>query len=77
MWIPPEKQRQSWEVIRATFGEYRSLEFAELVELPGFHVYRFKATFSKGGSRPEVRVVLDTQNKVSGLWCKHWSPVMM
>lgn len=76
--LPPDVQRQSHESIRGIFGDYQSLEFAEAVvapELPGLVVYRFRGTFSKTApaTRPEVRVVIDSQGKVAGFWCKVWS----
>lgn len=79
--LPPAKQRESYEAIRGTFGDYRSLEFAEAVaapELPGLVVYRFRGTFSKTSptTRPEVRVVVDGQGKVAGFWCKVWSKAL-
>jgi hypothetical protein len=39
-------------------------------------LYRFKGTFSKGGSPAEVRVVYDTDGKLSGFWIKPWKDVL-
>jgi hypothetical protein len=35
-------------------------------------VYRFKGTYSRTSEQPEIRVVFDSQGKISGLWLKPW-----
>ena len=73
--LPSRTQREAYGQIKAGFGDFQSMEFAEAVaseELPNMVVYRFRGTFSETKSRPEVRVVLDGHNKVSGFWCKLW-----
>lgn len=73
--LPPAAQKGAYQNIKAMFGEFQSLEFVEAVVSPNLAemvVYRFRAQFSGTSQRPEIRVVLDEQGKVSGFWCKPW-----
>jgi len=75
--LTPEAQQMAIGNIRAMLGDLQSLAFAKAVStpsMPGFVVYRFKGAFAKEPG--EVRVVLDQQGKVAGLWVKPWQDMM-
>ena len=74
--LSPELQKQSFEQIRAIFGDYQGMTFVEALTarflFPRGTVYRFKGTYSRASAQPEIRVVFDSAGKVSGLWLKPW-----
>ena len=74
--LSPELQKQSFEQIRAIFGDYQGMTFVEVLTarflFPRGTVYRFKGSYSRASAQPEIRVVFDSAGKVSGLWIKHW-----
>jgi len=75
--FPPDVQKQSYATIKANFGDFKDMQFAEALTSPAFLryiVYRFRADFSDTPARPEVRVVLDTDKKVGGFAVKLWNP---
>jgi len=78
--LTPELQKQSFEQIRSIFGDYRGMTFVEALTarclLPRGTVYRFKGTYSRTAEQPEIRVVFDSQGKISGLWLKPWGDEM-
>jgi len=68
-------QRSSYESIRGLFGEYRSMQFAEAWKMEAdqtYIIYRFKGTFDGTGDKPEIRITLDSNNKLAGLWIMPW-----
>lgn len=73
--LPPERQKEVINSIRGKLGEFQSMEFVEAVAsqaMPGIIVYRFKGKFSKSPEIPEIRVAMDQQGKVAGLWIVPW-----
>jgi hypothetical protein len=75
--FPPDVQKQSYATIKANFGDFKDMQFAEAVASPAFPryiVYRFRADFSDTPARPEVRVVLDKDKKVGGFAAMLWNP---
>ncbi|MGO9118877.1 MAG: DUF3887 domain-containing protein [Desulfomonilaceae bacterium] len=75
--FPPDVQKQFYATIKANFGDFKDIQFAEAVTSPAFPryiVYRFRADFSDTPARPEVRVVLDKDKKVGGFAVKLWNP---
>jgi hypothetical protein len=78
--LSPELQKQSFEQIRAMFGDYRGMTFVEALTarflLPKGTVYRFKGMYSRTSENPEIRVVFDSDGKISGLWLKPWNDEM-
>jgi hypothetical protein len=74
--LTPELQKQSFEQISSTFGEFRGMTFVEALTarflIPRGNVYRFRATYSQSSEQPEIRVVFDSNGKISGLWLKPW-----
>lgn len=73
--LTPKRQKETYQAIKGLFGSYESLTFIEawgpVKGLPSV-VYRFKARFSNSGERPEIRVVIDRDGKLSGFWIKPW-----
>ena len=68
-------QRLSYMQIEAGYGEFRSMEFYELVKedsTNGNELYRFRSTFGQE-SLMEVRSVLDKQGKLAGFFVLPWS----
>jgi len=75
--FPSDVQKQSYATIKANFGDFKDMQFAEAVTSPAFPryiVYRFRADFSDTPARPEVRVVVDKERKVGGFAVKLWNP---
>lgn len=73
--LHPDAQREAYEAVRNEFGDFESVDYVETVAPrngASLRVYRFRGTFT-GATRPEVRVVLDGDGKLSGLWVKPWS----
>jgi hypothetical protein len=74
--LSPELQRQSFEQIKSMFGDFRGMTFVEALTarflLPRGTVYRFKGSYSGASEQPEIRVVFDSDGKISGLWIKLW-----
>jgi hypothetical protein len=75
--LTPQLQEQSFKQIKNMFGDYRGLDFVEALTarflFPRGTVYRFKGSYSQTSSQPEIRVVIDSAGKVSGLWIKPWN----
>jgi hypothetical protein len=73
--LTPEMQKQSYEQIRGMFGDFQSLEYAETwmpTDGSSLFIFRFKGRFARTETAPEIRVVLDGEGKLSGLWIKPW-----
>ena len=73
--MTPELQRQAYEQLKSSFGEFKSLEYAETwtLEDPNtMFVIRMKGTFEGSQEPLEIRVVVNNSNKVMGLWLKPW-----
>jgi hypothetical protein len=77
--LSPERQEQAYEQFKGMFGDFESLEYVEtLVPTDGssLFIFRFKGKFSKTEATPEVRIVLDGEQKLSGFWVKPWNNSM-
>ena len=72
-----EIQRHSYQQIRQLFGTFEGLDFVETRSIesqPHLLIHRFKGRYSTAS--PEVRVVLDQDGKLAGLWIKPWQEQM-
>ena len=72
-----EAQRHSYQQIRQLFGTFESLDFVETRSIenqPHLLIYRFRGRYSTAS--PEVRVVLDQDGKLTGLWIKPYQDQM-
>jgi hypothetical protein len=73
--LTPEKQTQFYQYFSGEFGTYQSLEYAETWKYSGQEtmiIVRFKGICDGDKVTPEIRVVLDKDNKVAGFWLKPW-----
>jgi len=72
--LSPEKQEASYDQIKGMFGDFESLSYYEAcIPTEGAiqTVYRFKGKFES--AFPEIRVVINEENKLSGFWIKPWN----
>ena len=77
--LTPERQKAVYEQLESKFGGYESMEYAETWESSddsGTMIFRFKAKFSKSPSLLEIKVVVNRDNKIAGLWIKPWSDLL-
>ncbi len=68
-----EIQRHSYQQLRQLFGTFEGLDFVETHSIenqPNLLIHRFRGRYSTAS--PEVRVVLDQEGKLTGLWIKPW-----
>ena len=68
-------QEASYESIQSMFGEYESMAFAEAWTMEAdqvYTIYRFRGTFDATDDKPEIRIVLDRENKLAGFWIRPW-----
>ena len=74
--LSPSLQKQSFEQIKAMFGDFQGMTFVEALTarflFPKGTIYRFKGSYSETSEQPEIRVVFDSQGKISGLLLKPW-----
>ncbi len=70
-----EAQRQNHRTIRQLFGAFEGLDYIEtrfMDSQPHLLIHRFKGRYGAAPNVPEVRVVLDRDGKLAGLWIKPW-----
>ena len=73
-----EVQRHSHQQLRQLFGTFEGLDFVETHSIesqPNLLIHRFRGRYSTAS--PEVRVVLDQDGKLTGLWIKPWQEQML
>jgi len=73
--LSTEKQKLSYEQIKGLFGEFRTISYYEscVPKAGAFYVvYRFKGKF-ESSDIPEIRVVINKENKLAGFWIKPWN----
>ena len=73
-----EIQRHSYQQLRQLFGTFEGLDFVETHSIenqPHLLIHRFRGRYSTAS--PEVRVVLDQDGKLVGLWIKPWQEQML
>ena len=73
-----ENQLKFYDYIKNLYGDFESLEYAETwrQETSGMNIYRLKATFSNAKKLVEIRIVLDGNNKIAGIFQKIWSDIL-
>ena len=72
-----EFQRYLHQKSQQIFGTFEGLDFVETRSIesqPHLLIYRFRGRYSTAS--PEVRVVLDQDGKLAGLWVKPWQDQM-
>ena len=74
-----QSQKTFYEQLKAQFGEFQSLVYAETWIQEGnstMKIFRFKGDFAKSNKKLEIRVVLDSNDKIAGFWIKPWSDML-
>ncbi len=74
-----EVQRRSHQTIRQLFGAFEGLDYVETrstEDQPHLLIHRFKGRYGAASRSLEVRVVLDRDGKLAGLWIKPWQEQM-
>jgi len=77
--LPPEKQNQLYQYFKEQFGIYQSLEYVETWKYSREEIMiivRFKGICDQSKEIPEIRVVVDKDNKIAGFWMKPWEEEM-
>ena len=70
-----EVQRRNHQTIRQLFGAFEGLDYIEtryMDSQPHLLIHRFKSRYKAASRPPEVRVVLDRDGRMAGLWIKPW-----
>ena len=70
-----QTQEAVYKQVHEQFGNYKGLEFVEAMKSDNdqdYTMYRFKGTFSGITQGPEIRVVLDHDQKLAGFWILPW-----
>ena len=78
--LTPERQEEAWEEISGIYGDYESIRFDsvwEPIDGTKLTIYRFRARFTDVKPDPELRIILDGNGKLSGLWVKPWRPMLV
>ena len=72
--LSPEKQKVAYDQVKGMFGEFNSMNYYETcVPKDGtfLTVYRFKGKFESSAT-PEIRIVINKDNKLASFWIKPW-----
>ncbi len=75
----PENQRRNHQTIRQLFGAFEGLDYIEtrfMDSQPHLLIHRFRGRYGATTQQPEVRVVLDHDGGLAGLWIKPWKDQM-
>ena len=72
--LTAEKQKQAYTQVKSGFGEFKSLAYAQAWSDSNSKmvIYRFTGIFGNG-NKLEIRVVLNQQGKIAGLFIKPWA----
>lgn len=74
-----EKQLQTYGAIRELFGDYQSLTFVEAYQTltePTYRIFRFQGKFERDNAQPEVRLVIDKDEKLAGFSIVPWQDTL-
>ncbi len=77
--LTPERQQQACEENRARYGKLERLHLMAVARPKGgsaLRIFRFRGEFTNAVERPEIRVVLDGQNRLAGIWLRPWNEKM-
>ena len=73
--MTPNFQKQTYDQIKKTFGNFESLKYSGTwveKENNDFQIIRLKGKFENHKTPLEIRVVINSSNKIAGLWVKPW-----
>ena len=75
--MTPQWQESFHKQIRAAFGDYQGVMFTEMATscfyYPRRFVYRFKGSFSRMPQQPQIRITLDSNDKIFLVWLARYS----
>ncbi len=74
--LTPDRQQEACDFLQEKYGTIEGLSIGEVlqtVETADFRIYRFKGSFKETKELAEVRVTLDKNGKMSGLWTMPWA----
>lgn len=77
--LTEENQKAVYKKLKDQFGDFQSLEYSETwiqSNDNSMQIFRFKSDFEKSNKKLEVRVVLDSSQKIAGFWIKPWSDIL-
>ena len=70
-----EMQQQACDFLAENYGQLSRLELGEVlqsVKTAEYRIYRFKANFQETKAQAEVRITLNKEDKLSGVWTMPW-----
>lgn len=70
-----EKQREACDYLQQTFGKFLDLSLGEVLRSVGsndFRIYRYKGSFEGTDEIAEIRITLNKEGKMSGIWTRPW-----
>lgn len=72
--ITPEKLSKTCKSIHKRNGDFEGMAFMEAIydKREKSTIYRFKATYEKTAVPKEIRVIMNKDNKISGITSKEW-----
>ena len=73
--LTEDMQKQSYQNLKDQFGDFESLNYTETwiySKDTTLRFFRFKADFNKSNGKLEVRVVLNGEGKIAGIWITPW-----
>jgi uncharacterized protein YdeI (BOF family) len=77
--LTEQNQKAGYKILKDNFGDFKSLQYAETwisKNNPDYQIIRLKGDFEKSNQKLEIRVILDSSNKIAGFWIKPWSDTL-
>ena len=74
--LTAQRQQEACDYLQKQYGTFVDLSIGEVLqtaETADFRIYRFKGRFQETEDLAEVRVTLDKQGKMSGIWTMPWA----
>ena len=72
--MTPARQDSIYELINAEYGKFVSMEYvsAWAEEKKSLTAFRFRGEFEKTDNRPEIRIMLSSEDSLDGFWIRPW-----
>ena len=77
--LTEQSQKAVYEQLKAQVGDFKLLVYSETWIQEGnstIKIFRFKGDFEKSNKKLEIRVVLNSDDKIAGFWIKPWSDML-
>lgn len=74
--LTSDRQQEACNFLQEKYGTIEGLSIGEVlqtIETAEFRIYRFKGSFKETKELAEVRITLDKNGKMSGLWTMPWA----